>query len=112
MNLGNDLNANEKKIINLADPEDLGDAVSLGYLEETSLKRTHGVFIGDDVTTNFTFSHNFGTKLVSVILYIEETGVSIEDDTYAVTRTTNNAISVTFVVAPAQGTSVRVVVLG
>lgn len=81
---------------------ELGSAVTI-------LKKYTGTITGNNSTKEFTISHNLGSRDVMVQVY---DGTSYEEVIVDITRTTTNAVKVTFAAAPATGTTYKVVVIG
>ena len=70
---------------------------------------TGSTIVGDDTTSGFTLTHNFGTR--DVIVQVFENQAPFGNPIVDVERTTTNAIDVNFAVAPATGTDYRVLIL-
>ena len=69
--------------------------------------------VGDDVTDLFSFTHNFDTKDVVVRVYQTSPGTDQYADVEVdIKRTSNNAISIAFAMAPATGENYSVVIVG
>ncbi len=69
--------------------------------------------IGDDVTDLFSFTHSFDTKDVVVRVYQTSPGTDQYADVEVdIKRTSNNAISIVFAMAPATGENYSVVIVG
>ena len=69
--------------------------------------------IGDDVTDLFSFTHSFDTKDVVVRVYQTSPGTDQYADVEVdIKRTSNNAISIAFAMAPATGENYSVVIVG
>lgn len=72
------------------------------------LARVASKTIGDNSSTSFTVTHNFGTRDVTVQVYDTSTYETVFTD---VARSTTNAVTITFTSAPATN-SYRVIVTG
>lgn len=81
---------------------ELGSAVTI-------LKKYTGTITGNNSTKEFTITHNLGSRDVVVQVY---DGTSYEEVIVDIARTTTSAVKVTFAVAPATGTTYKVVVIG
>ena len=69
--------------------------------------------VGDDVTDLFSFTHSFDTKDVVVRVYQTSPGTDQYADVEVdIKRTSNNAISIAFAMAPATGENYSVVIVG
>lgn len=69
--------------------------------------------IGDDVTDLFSFTHSFDTKDVVVRVYQTSPGTDQYADVEVdIKRTSNNAISIAFAMAPVTGENYSVVIVG
>ena len=75
----------------------------------TILKKYTGTITGDGSARTFTITHSLGTRDVVINLY---DGTSYEDVIADTVRTTTSAITVSFNVAPAAGTTYKVVIVG
>jgi hypothetical protein len=65
---------------------------------------------GNDITTTFTVQHNLGTNTVSVNVY--EDAAPNADVFITVSRPNINNVDITFAVAPVNGVSYNVVIMG
>ena len=77
--------------------------------DENEFNKYEGTITGDGTTTAFTITHNFGTRAVAIQVYDATTYEDVVVDT---TRTTANAITVSFANAPTSNESYKVVVIG
>ena len=80
------------------------------YIEisQSTIHKYTGTITGDGTTTSFSVSHSLGTKDVVVNIY---DGSTDEDVIVDVVRTSTSALTVTFAVAPTNGTTYKVVVI-
>ena len=70
--------------------------------------------VGDAATSNFSFTHNLGTREVMVQVYYDANDIDGTYDTVEtqVERTGTNSVNVKFAAAPATGKNYKVVIIG
>ena len=77
--------------------------------DDEGLNKYSGIITGDNTTSSFTITHNLNSRDIVVNVYNASTHEEVIVD---ITKTTVNAITIGFAIAPATGTDYNVVVIG